>query len=631
MDSFTSFKAHNASYAASATQVFNTALLNLRGSLQKEWSREERQLQKHGVTQSKVASYKVCGPTPFTAHVVKHHTKLKQLSQLCFASLVEHIHYALLETQVAQNLYKECNKATELGATLDSSLNTALNVSDMRTDLSCKIAQCMNLNVGMSGGADSTLVLVLACALRDKYGYGVRAIHCIHGLDPDDEIWLQHNCQLCDSLQVELHTPVLKIVYGAGVSPEDISRQERYRALLGLTNPLSDCLLLGHQADDQVENFLLALKRGSGPQGLAGMRLLTEDERGTLVRPLLDLHKIELEQILTDLGFSYVYDLSNGYLKFERNFIRLKVLPILRQRFAGIDKAILRSQRLCAFEHDLALRYVHDKAESFLVRVAFAPFVALDSTKLDLSDAAFVTLLIRHFLSTTLQEQGLKPSIDYNLVERCYELLLSPHDANGCLKVLGTPYVAATFLNYLYLYEPFSSDELVACQGQHVLSLGQSIKIGAMCYSLELVDSTELLANPDLQGQVFRLKESAVTPQQSKVTQEAQRLQESPQPCNVPQQPCSGSQQLSKVPWVCLDFSYAQSLKIKPRLRQHSREIKKLFVEYKVAPWLRKTVPLVKDVNSEILALGDICAIGQGRGDFASGLIGYYRLVCKKS
>ena len=131
-----------------------------------------------------------------------------------------------------------------------------------------KIIPQKRLVVGLSGGADSTLVLLLAIEMRKlNPDYQVVAVHCIHGLDADDPIWLAHCTALCKRVQVdEFITPKLNIVYGNGLSPEAISREERYRALK--ENLKGGVLLIGHQADDEVENFLLALKRGSGPEGL---------------------------------------------------------------------------------------------------------------------------------------------------------------------------------------------------------------------------------------------------------------------------------------------------------------------------------------------------------------------------
>ncbi|MCR5537502.1 MAG: tRNA lysidine(34) synthetase TilS [Succinivibrio sp.] len=275
------------------------------------------------------------------------------------------------------------------------------------------------LVVGLSGGADSTLVLLVALKLKELEPlFEVVAVHCIHGLDADDPVWLAHNQKLCAKLGVELKTPKLHIVYGQGRSPEEVSRQERYKALISEVQ--DGVLLLGHQADDQVENFLLALKRGSGPYGLSGMRFKLEDERGCIVRPLLQLHKAQIEEALQALDIPYVYDISNSYLKFERNFMRLKVLPLLRERFTGIDEAVLRSAYLCGCEHDLAMRYAQEKLSLALCERG------LDLQALPLEDEALMLCVLRLFLCRYIR---LPP--EYALLQEVLNLCRIGADQSG--------------------------------------------------------------------------------------------------------------------------------------------------------------------------------------------------------
>ena len=410
------------------------------------------------------------------------------------------------------------------------------------------------LVVGLSGGADSALVLVLAARLHELYGYQVQAVHCIHGLDPDDAIWLEHNQALCQLLGVSLTTPVLNIVYGGGVSPEDASRQERYRALLKVTHASNEAaLLLGHQADDQIESFLLALKRGSGPVGLAGMQFIVRDQRGTVLRPLLDLHKDEVEQILRLLGVPYVYDLSNSYLKFERNFVRLKVLPLLKERFPGVEGAILRSQKLCRYEHDLAQRLVTEQ----LLKLRKDRYT-LDFAQLDLNDRALATILVRTFIT-----EAIGASCEFNIVEQALELMAAGHDRNGLITLNGK-WALSTFLHYLCVYEPLSAHDEAQLTGIHELKLGQVLELGP--YRYELVPAAEV------QGR------------------------------NCPAFGLAGTS-------VYLDFDYARGQAIKLKGRAYSRPIKKLMIEAEIAPWRRAALPLVKDAAGQVLALGGLGAV----------------------
>lgn len=454
-----------------------------------------------------------------------------------------------------------------------------------------KVPYQFRLIVGLSGGADSVLLLVLAARLYEKYNYSVQAVHCIHGLDPDDAIWYEHNVALCQRLDVELITPKLNIVYGNGVSPEDASRKERYRALLEAVDAahkdgLDAALMLGHQADDQIESFILALKRGSGPVGLAGMQFLVEDQRGIILRPLLDLHKNEVEQILQLLDIPYVYDLSNSYLKFERNFVRLKVIPQLRERFPGVEGAILRSQKLCAYEHELSQRLVKMQLKTMKV----GPKI-LDFSLMDLSDKALATILVRTFLTEALAEP-----CAFNVVEQTLVLMEAGHDRNGLITVeteQGTLAIS-TFLNYLCVYEPLTAEDEKSLSGCYELKVGQVLTVGS--YRYQLVAS--YISN--LHGMVSR----GYLYGSRRDTLDLSCLPEDKRPDEKQRYFYLGTEER-----VVLDFSYSRGQAIKLRSCRHARPIKKLLIEAGIAPWRRQVVPLVKSVAGEILALGTIGAV----------------------
>ena len=401
------------------------------------------------------------------------------------------------------------------------------------------VAPC-ELVVGLSGGADSTLVLILAHAVvKINPLYKVKAVHCIHGLDADDPIWLEHCTELCKRLQIPLVTPRLKIVYGNGRSPEEVSRAERYKALISNLSANS-VLLLGHQADDRIESFFLALKRGSGPYGLSGMRFMIHDERGTIIRPLLELHKSKIIEIIEALGFTHVFDISNTYMKFERNFIRLKVLPLLRERFLGIDGSVLRSATLCGYEHDLAMRY----AGEVLKKVFDEKELSLDISGLDLHDEPLMYALLRSYLS---YKSGVPA--EFSQVQEAYNLCRISNDQNVSIS-LHEGYELRRFLKKLYLVKPHA----IEAKGQYRLSYGSTLSLGDYEYSLYKRNDDKGFAFSD----------------------------------------------------VILDFAYKGSLKLHPQSRVHSREIKKLFVEYKIPLWERKSKCLVRDLKGNPLALGDV-------------------------
>lgn len=421
------------------------------------------------------------------------------------------------------------------------------------------------LVTGLSGGADSTLALLICCRVREiKPDCFVQAVHCIHGLDADDPIWLSHCQKLCERLKVPLKTPKLNIVYGGGRSPEEVSRAERYAALL---NELQGgALVLGHQADDQTENFLLALKRGSGPKGLSGMAFLVHDERGLIVRPLLELTKAQIEAIIKALGFDFVFDISNTYLKFERNFMRLKVLPLLRERFPGIDGAIRRSQRLCGYEHDLAQRYVAERfAKQFSVLDEWTSVLSLAG--LDLNDEALMHGMVRQFL---MQICTMPPEL--SLIESVLELVRHDDpDQMGLVEIEG--YELRRYRERLYLMKAAVFPE----RGVYELKPHDTVKLGSFSYRLEECDAADPRA--------FNLKGQGVK----------------------------------------LDFGCPGKTRLKPRERVHSRELKKLLAEYAVPYFMRAMQCVIRDEAGEVMGVGDLFACGIVDGERRT-----FRLVIRR-
>src|SRR5438552_4036069 len=103
---------------------------------------------------------------------------------------------------------------------------------------------------------------------------------------------------------------------------------------------------LAHHADDQLELFFLRLLRGSGGEGLAGMKwrnLSPSDPRIQLARPLLDQPKSALRAYAAEQKIVFREDASNALVDIQRNHVRHELLPLLRKKFQpALGKTISR-------------------------------------------------------------------------------------------------------------------------------------------------------------------------------------------------------------------------------------------------------------------------------------------------
>lgn len=209
------------------------------------------------------------------------------------------------------------------------------------------------LCVALSGGIDSVVLVAALAELRAEGAVGaLRARHVDHGLHPDSGLWASACESLCQTLGVALETVRIEVPRERGDSLEAAARSARYGALAaGLGQ--DECLLTAHHGDDQMETVLLQLLRGAGPAGLAAMPASKPLGDGWLIRPLLGFARVELEAWARGRALSWQEDPSNLDPGPGRNFLRLKVLPRIRERWPGAAASIGRSAAHCAEAHHL--------------------------------------------------------------------------------------------------------------------------------------------------------------------------------------------------------------------------------------------------------------------------------------
>ena len=195
--------------------------------------------------------------------------------------------------------------------------------------------------VAFSGGVDST-VLAHALAKQRRRFAALRLLHVDHGLQAASHDWSVHCARVARSLRLPFVPLEATIRRKRGESPEAAARDARY-ALLEMVLEPGEVLVTAQHRDDQVETLLLQLLRGAGVAGLAAMPSLAKFGAGHICRPLLADTREDLERYARRHRLRWVEDPTNMETQFARNFLRAKVLPIIRQQWPGADAAIARS------------------------------------------------------------------------------------------------------------------------------------------------------------------------------------------------------------------------------------------------------------------------------------------------
>ena len=201
--------------------------------------------------------------------------------------------------------------------------------------------------IALSGGLDSTVLAHALAITRERHGKALLAVHVDHQLQPESARWSDYCGRLADTLDIEFVTETVTVDVAGGGGLEAAAREARYGALARHTGE-GDWLLSAHHRNDQAETLLLNLMRGSGPGGLAGIGQLTPFAAGWLVRPLIDVSRAELEACAAAQGLSWLDDPSNADLRFDRNYLRLEILPTLEQRWPNVVERLARSANLAA-------------------------------------------------------------------------------------------------------------------------------------------------------------------------------------------------------------------------------------------------------------------------------------------
>ncbi|MFM2608747.1 tRNA lysidine(34) synthetase TilS [Vibrio chagasii] len=404
------------------------------------------------------------------------------------------------------------------------------------------------LVVAFSGGVDSRVLLELAAQYTKTHEIDCQAIHVHHGLSENADHWAEQCQAWCDALSIPLAIERVTLDVNNGESIEKLARDARYQAFEKHIRQ-GDVLVTGQHIDDQVETFLLALKRGSGPKGLSSMAKVMPFSDSYIVRPMLSVSRTEIEAHARRMGLTWVEDESNQDVRFDRNFIRHQVTPVLTERWPSFRESVSRSAQLCA-EQEMLL----DELLESHFQHALGDSQSLSIEALSQRSALLRARLLRMWLGYC--QQAMPSQKQLQLIWD--EVACAQADANPKLVLNG---VEVRRFNYkLYLVQESKDVSLwqgdIAIGGRLVLPDG----LGDVSLQAGISES-----EPGRRAQTFSL----------------------PDPNAV----------------LRVTFN-PEGLSAHPVGRGHSRKLKKLFQEYQVPSWLRRRTPILMDGDRVIAVLG---------------------------
>lgn len=348
---------------------------------------------------------------------------------------------------------------------------TSVPVSPLLRELDAAIAlqlqsyAIQNVVLGLSGGLDSMLLLQLLVRWQAAApNRQLQAVHVHHGLSPNAGAWAEFCQQQCDKLSVTLQVQHIRLATSGNIEAQ--ARTLRYQVLTEqLAATSHSALLTAHHADDQLETLLLALKRGSGPAGLAGIAGAKPVSDGWILRPLLNFTREQLLAAATTLQLQWIEDESNLDPRFERNFLRLEVLPLLTQRWGSFASTTSRSMQQLGQVQQLNDQLLQRQ----LVEISCADRLSLAGLALhdDLTQSMLLRLWLKQF--------GLNPGSD-RLLRIKQELIEAKIDAEPQIMLDG--HSLRRFAGDLYLLNPAQQQSAMATvPSMQRLLPGQSVTL----------------------------------------------------------------------------------------------------------------------------------------------------------
>ncbi len=200
--------------------------------------------------------------------------------------------------------------------------------------------------VAVSGGIDSVVLLHALIELAAEYRLFIIVAHlnhCLRGRESDrDEVFVK---RLAEKLGVKFVCKRMdvRLLLKKGDSLQDIAREARYSFFDRIAKRYkADRIATGHNMDDQAETVLMKFLKGAGLGGLCGIPKVN----GKYIRPLIEITRKEIEGYAEGCRLKFVKDSSNKSVKYLRNRIRLKLIPILEEYNPSLKKDLARLSRI---------------------------------------------------------------------------------------------------------------------------------------------------------------------------------------------------------------------------------------------------------------------------------------------
>lgn len=280
------------------------------------------------------------------------------------------------------------------------------------------IQQDDQILVALSGGPDSVCLLHILYELKNKFNLTIGAIHINHmlrGEEADNDE--KYIAKLCDELGINHYVKRINIgcvAKAANVSLEVAGRNERYKAFKEIKTKYGyNKIAVAHNANDQAETILMRVMRGTGLEGLTGIKAKREDE---IIRPILCLNRQEIEKYCEEKRLNPRIDASNYERIYSRNKIRLDILPYMKENFnKDIIDTLNRMTTLLQKDNEFIEEYTNKCYNIYCENLGGKLKVSRELFKKEM-DSIITRVIIRAFKEISSSHQNFEMKHIYEIV-----------------------------------------------------------------------------------------------------------------------------------------------------------------------------------------------------------------------
>lgn len=303
-----------------------------------------------------------------------------------------------------------------------------------------KKIQTYKILLAYSGGIDSTFLLYQFLNFKKKNNkFEFRTIHINHQLHLNSKKWSEHCKNVCKKHKIPIVIKKINIKKSGNI--EEQSRKFRYAEIYKALNP-NERIVTGHNLNDQCENIFLALKRGSGITGLSGMSYIqdTQQNKKKIIRPLLTVSRENIKKWMINSNISWIEDSSNHDIYHDRNFLRHKIIPKLKQRWPYFEKNCAKSIQILNEEKKILKNFTKKILKQHLISNSILNISTLKYKKKEL-----FKIILRNWITLN---QNIIPS--FKIINEIYkQTLFSKIDSQPKIKIKN--YQIQKYKNYIYL------------------------------------------------------------------------------------------------------------------------------------------------------------------------------------